>query len=173
MQYGALHAGFWNTGTFWVTVAVLLFLAVFGRRLFGGVIGAIDARTDGIRHEIEEARRLRGEAEQMLREAEQRQAEALRIAREMTADARGRADRMAGELARAAEATQGRREKMIADRIEAASAAAVKEVREAATSLAIEVTSRVLRDGFDAARDADAIDQAIEGLPAALSRRAA
>ncbi len=170
MQYQALHHAFWNTGTFWVTVAVLLFLAVFGGRIVRGVLAGVDARADGIRREIDEAQRLRREAEEMLRDAERRQAETLDTARRMTEEAEARAHRLAATLARDAEETASRREQVTAERIQAASGAAVKEVRDAATALAVEVSARLLREMLGEADDRSSIDHAVASLPTALGR---
>lgn len=173
MQYQALHPAFWNTGAFWVTVAVILFLVVFGRKMVGGIIAGVDARSDAIQRELDEAKHLRLEAEAMLRDAEQRQREAIETARDIAANAKQRADRLAADLAREAADTQARRETMVTERIHAAQAAAIKEVRAAAASLAVEAAARVLAEQFDAERDAASIDAAIADLPARLNARRA
>ena len=173
MEYLSFHRHFWSVGTFWVTVAVVLFLVVFGRRILAGIFGAVDARSNGIRHELDEAQRLRREAESMLLDAQNRQAEALRAAQDMLDNARARAGRLTDELAKAAAETDARRHAMVSDRIRAAEANAIKEVRAAAATLAVDAVTRVLRETFDAEQDAPAIDRAIENLPTALSGRRA
>ncbi len=174
MQYPAFHAHFWSTGTFWVTVAVVLFLVVFGRRLLALIFNAVDTRSNTIRRDLDEAQRLRTEAEAMLRDAQARQIEALRAAQDMLEHARARADRLTADLAATAADLDSRRHAMVADRIRAAEANAIKEVRAAAATLAVEAVSRVLRETFDAEQDAPTIDRAIDNLPNALgSRRAA
>ena len=173
MQYEAIHLSFWDTGTFWVTVAVIVFLALFGGRIVRGVLAGVDARADGIRRDIDEAQRLRREAEEMLRDAERRQVETLDTARRMTEEAEARARRLAASLAREAEEQAARREAVVTERIEAASSAAVKEVRDAATTLAVEASSRLLSEMIGADDDRVAIDHAVTGVPAALGRAAA
>ena len=173
MQYLSFHRHFWDIGTFWVTVAVVLFLVVFGRKILGGILAAVDKRSAAIQHELDEAQRLRREAEEMLTNAQNRQAEALRAAHEMIEHARTRALRLTEELARSAAESQGRREQMVTDRIHAAEANAIKEVRAAAAELAVDAVTRVLRETFDAEQDAPSIDHAIAGLPAVLGARRA
>ena len=123
MQYEAFHSGFWATGTFWVTVAVLLFLLVFGARILRGINSGLDNRAAGIRGALEEAQRLRREAEVMLQEAERRQKDAIETARRLMADASTRAARLSAELAREAAAANERREAVVTERIAAAQAA--------------------------------------------------
>lgn len=170
MQYEALHRAFWDTGTFWVTVAVALFLFAFGGRIVKGVVAAVDARADRIRADIAEAQRLRAEAERMLREAEERRTAALADAKRITADAEQRAARMAEALARDAEEAQVRRERVVAERIDAAGAAAVRDVREAATAVAVEAATRVLAEMLGPDDDRAGIDRAVAALPGAFGR---
>ena len=168
MQYGAFHTGFWATGTFWVTVAVLLFLLVFGMRILRGINGGLDSRAAGIRATLDEAQRLRREAEVMLQDAERRQKDAIETAGRLMAEASTRAARLSAELAREATEANERREKVVTDRIAAAQAAAIREVRAAATDLAVGAVARLLREDLDAAQDAAAIDHAIAEIPTQL-----
>ncbi len=168
MQYEAFRAGFWHTGTFWVTVAVLLFLVVFGMRILRGINAGLDSRSAGIQASLDEAQRLRREAEVMLQDAERRQRETLETAGKLMANAKQRAARLAAELAREAADANARREKVAAERITAAQAAAIKEVRAAATDLAVGAVARMLREDFDATQDEAAIDHAIAAIPTQL-----
>ena len=168
MQYEALNVGFWHTGTFWVTVAVALFLAAFGRRILRAITGGLDRRAAGIQSALDEAQRLRREAETMLRDAERRQKDAMDAAHRLMADATQRAARLAAELAREAADANARREKVVSDRIAAAQDEAVKEVRAAATDLAVGAVARLLRAELDAAQDAAMIDGAIAAIPSQL-----
>ena len=168
MQYEAFHTGFWHTGTFWVTVAVLLFLIVFGMRILRGINGGLDSRAAGIRASLDEAQRLRREAEVMLQDAERRQKDAIETTQKLMADAKQRAVRLSSELAREAAEANARREKVAAERITAAQVAAVKEVRAAATDLAVGAVARLLREDLDATADAQAIDHAIAEIPTRL-----
>ena len=75
---------------------------------------------------------------------------------------------MAAALAVEAQATAQRRERMAMERIAAAEASAVNEVRAAAIDIATAASAQLLRDTFGAAADAAMIDQSITGVPAAL-----
>ena len=168
MQYEAVRAGFWHTGAFWVLVAVVLFLLVFGGRILRAITGGLDRRAAAIGHSLEEAERLRREAEAMLQDAERRQAEAIETAHRLVAEATTRAGRLATELAREAAEANRRREQVVFERIAAAQDAAVKEVRAAATDLAVGAVARLLREDWGAAEDAAAIDGAIAKIPTQL-----
>ncbi|MDD2876366.1 MAG: F0F1 ATP synthase subunit B [Acidiphilium sp.] len=173
MEYEALQGVLWTKGTFWVTVAVLIFLAFFGRKLVGAVVSMLDRRSVAIQHELDEASRLRAEAEAMLRDAEARREAATVQARDMLALAGREAERLAAELLADAQLAARRREQMAKERIAAAETSAIAEVRNAAAALAVKLTERILADTIDATRDQSLIDQAISDLPASLRKQAA
>ena len=164
----------WADPRFWVGLAFFLFFAVFGRKMVSTVLGILDKRSLAIKQELEEATRLRQEAEAMLADANTKRQAASQDAQAMLENARSEAQRV-GEAARAEAASSAtRREQMALDRIAAAEKAAVSDVRLAAAELAGRAAERILADGFSADADAALIDRAIQGLPAALaSRRAA
>ncbi len=168
------EASLWADPRFWVGLAFFLFFAVFGRKLIGSLLVVLDKRSLGIKHELEEASRLRQEAEAMLADANTKRQAALQDAQAMLDHARSEAQRV-GEAARAEAASSAtRREHMALDRIAAAEKAAVSDVRLAAAELAGRAAERILTESFSADADAALIDRAIQGLPAALaSRRAA
>jgi len=164
----------WADPRFWVGLAFFLFFAIFGRKMFGLALAALDNRSLGIKRELEEAGRLRQEAEAMLAEANTKRQAALANAQSMLESARAEAQRMAEAARSEAASSATRRERMALDRIAAAEKAAVTEVRTAAAELAGRAAERVLSENFSAEADAALIDRAIQGLPAALaSRRAA
>lgn len=158
----------------WIALAFIIFFVLVGRKLWSSVTGLLDQRTDEIRAELDEASRLRREAEAMLQDARARREQALLDAQRMLETARAEATRVA-EAARAEAASSAtRREQMAMDRIAAAEKAAITDVRMAAADIAARAAQEVIRDGLTADGDAQLIDRAIQGLPAALvSRRAA
>lgn len=164
----------WQDPALWVGVAFVLFFVLFGKKLVTALLAVLDKRGQTIKHELDEASRLRQEAEAMLAQATAQREAALRDAKAMLEQAKAEAQRVA-ETARAdAMATAERREKMALDRISAAEKAAVTDVRVAAAEIAGRAAERILSDTFTADADAALIDRAIQGLPAALaSRRAA
>lgn len=173
MEYAALHGIIWAKGTFWVTVAVLIFLFLFGRKILGFVNKMLDDRSTEIEHQLDEAATLRAEAEAMLKDAETRKSEALVQAKEMLALASREANRLAAELVEEAHATAKRREQMAQERIVSVRDAAVSEIRQQAARLASRATAIVLREMVDAEQDNRLIESSIEAMPKALLRRTA
>jgi F-type H+-transporting ATPase subunit b len=167
------EAGFFAEPSSWVLIAFVLFFVLFGRKLWGALAGLLDARAMTVKAELEEAARLRREAEAMLRDAEKQRTEALAEAKTLIDGARTEAGRVAAATAAEAEAAAKRREQMALDRIAAAEKAAVEEVRLAAAEVATAAARQVISEGLTAEADARLVDQAITRLPAALAGRRA
>ncbi len=159
---------FWTQSRTWVAVAFVLFFLIFGKRLWGALAGLLDSRAAAIRKELEEAGRLRHEAEEMLQDARQRREAALKEAQALIEGARGEAERLAAAATAEAQAAARRREQMALDRIAAAEKAAVDEVRLTAVDVATAAARGVIADGLSPDADARLVDHAIARLPAAL-----
>ena len=168
MEYNALQGQFWASGTFWVFIAILIFAVLAGRKIVKALTDMLDARTLAVQAALDEAAQLKAEAEAMLANAKQKQAQAAEDAKQILANAHAEAQRLAAELAAEAEATARRRERMAMERIEGAEAAAVKEVRAAAIDIATAASAAILRDTVNNDADATLIDHAISALPKAL-----
>jgi F-type H+-transporting ATPase subunit b len=155
----------------WVALAFIVFFVLFGRKLWGTIAAMLDDRATKIRAELDEAARLRREAEAMLKDAQARRADAVTEAKQLLEGAKAEAARLAQAAATEAEAAANRREQMAMDRIAAAEKAAVDEVRTTAAEVATVAARQVIADGLSEAADARLIDQAIAQLPAALAAR--
>jgi F-type H+-transporting ATPase subunit b len=157
----------------WVVFAFILFFVLFGKKLWSALAAMLDARAASVKAELEEAARLRREAEAMLRGAEKQRVDALAEAKAFIEGARAEANRLSAAAAADAEASAKRREQMAIDRIGAAEKAAVDDVRLAAVDIATTAARQVLSEGLTADADSRLIDQAITQLPAALAARRA
>jgi F-type H+-transporting ATPase subunit b len=159
---------FWLDPKFWVAVSFVLFLLLVGRMAWAQITARLDGRGARIRAELDEASRLRAEAEAMLKQAEADRAAALTEAAAMIERAKAGAIRIAEAAAAEAEAAGKRRERMALDRIAAAEAGAVAEVRGAAAEIATAAARSVIAETIDADRDAALIDDSVASLPAKL-----
>lgn len=167
------EASFFAEPQNWVVVAFFLFFILFGKKLWGAIAGMLDARAVTVKAELEEASRLRREAESMLRDAEKLRVDALADAKALIEGARAEAGRVTAAAAGEAEASASRREQMAIDRIAAAEKAAIDDVRLAAADVATTAARQVMAEGLTADADARLIDQAIAQLPTALAARRA
>lgn len=159
---------FLHDAEFWVLVAAVIFvIAVFrpaGRALTGG----LDARAARIRGELDEARRLRDEAERLVAEYRAKERDAVAEAAAIVAHAKQEAERIAAQSALDLEQALKRRQQIAVERIAQAEAKALAEVRAAAIDVAIAAARDVIADAIDQKRGAALLDAAIVALPQRL-----
>ncbi|MBN8891501.1 MAG: F0F1 ATP synthase subunit B [Rhodospirillales bacterium 70-18] len=168
-----MHETFFTDPRSWVAIAFVIFVLVFGRKIWAALAAMLDKRAETIRAELAEAQRLRQEAEAMLKDASTRREAALADATALLAGAKTEAARLAAAAAAEAQASAARREQMAMSRIAAAEKAAVDDVRIAAAEVAAAAARTVISEGLTAQADGVLVDQAINGLPAALAGRRA
>jgi F-type H+-transporting ATPase subunit b len=154
---------------FWVLVAAVIFVALVGRRAFSALGGGLDARAARIRAELDEARRLREEAEALVAQYRAQQQQAAAEAEAIVAHAKEEAERLAAQGRRDLEQALQRRQRMAEERIAQAEAKAVDEVRAAAIDVAIAAAREVIAGAVDERRGSALLDQAIVALPQRLS----
>ena len=147
--------------TFWVAIAFVIAAAILWRPGGRMILSGLDKRSARIRDELDEARRLREEAQELLASYERKQREADREAEGIIAHAREEAERLARRAAADLESQLGRRRQMALDRIAQAEADAVREVRGAAVELALKATRRLLAEKIDETQQSRLVDDAI------------
>jgi F-type H+-transporting ATPase subunit b len=167
------EASFFAEPRSWVAIAFIIFFVLFGAKLWKALAGILDKRAATVRAELDEAGRLRREAEAMLADATQRREAAIADAKALLDGAHAEAIRVARAAAEEAEAAARRREKMAMDRIAAAEKAAVDEVRLAAADVACTAAERVIRESMTPETGSRLVDSAIGSLPTALAPRRA
>ncbi|RZL71310.1 MAG: hypothetical protein EOP29_21235, partial [Rhodococcus sp. (in: high G+C Gram-positive bacteria)] len=116
--------------TGWVAVAALIVLAIMLWKKVPGIIGRmLDTRIAAIRTQLDEASKLRAEAEALRAEYEARAKTAHAEAEQMRAHAHQEAHQIVVKAKRDAEDLMDRRARMAEDKIAAAERAAIAEVR--------------------------------------------
>ena len=133
------------TAEFWVAVAFVIFIGVliyFGAHRM--ILDALDQRSARIKAELDEARRLKDEAQALLAEYQRKQGEAEREAADILAGARAEAERLATEAKAKSEEFLARRTKLAETKIAQAEAQALADVRNAAAEAAVAAAEKVL-----------------------------
>lgn len=153
---------------FWVLVAFVLAIALVWRRANAAIGQSLDARAAKIKAELDEAQRLREDAQQALATYQRRQRDALKEADAIVAHAAAEAQRLGQQAARDLEAAIERRQRQAEDKIHQAEAKALAEVRSAAVDVAMAAARRIIGESLDAKRGAQLIDDAIQALPQRL-----
>jgi F-type H+-transporting ATPase subunit b len=155
---------------FWVAVAFIAFVLILLYYKVPGLIAkSLDDRAESIRKELDEARRLRDEAQDLLADYQARHRNVGDEAKAIVEQARHEADAFALESREALKGTLERRTRLAEEKIARAEAQAVDEVRAAAVEMAVTAAERILREKAQGPGGAALIDQGIRDLKGRLN----
>lgn len=107
-----------KTPEFWVLIAFVLFLLVFGKKIIGFLTQSLDEHRKKVSRQLEEAERLHDEALNLLEAYKQKHAEALKQAAEIIAFAEEEALTLKKEKEREFDHFMKQREKALLERME-------------------------------------------------------
>ncbi|MGZ5937737.1 MAG: F0F1 ATP synthase subunit B family protein [Rhizomicrobium sp.] len=154
----------------WVGVG---FVMVIGLLLYVGaprlVGGMLDARSAAIKAELDEALRLREEAQVLLEGFKQKAAGAEKEAEAIVVEARAEAERFAAEARVTLKSLIERRAQAAQDKIAQAEAAALAEIRTLSADAATAAAEKLIVARMDAKRTADLIAASIKDLTSNLN----
>ncbi len=160
---------------FWTALAFVLFFVIFGRKIWGVIASKLDSRADEVRKNLDEATRLRREAEQMLEDSRRDHSLAQEEAQALIAKSNEEAEKLRAQAESDAAELVARHEKMARERIEAAEKMALRDIRREAAALALaaakDVLSKKLAEDPDLANKL--INNGLEALPHAFGDKAA
>jgi F-type H+-transporting ATPase subunit b len=129
----------------WVALAFVVFLGLLGYLGVHRMLGkSLDDRAARIKSELDEARRLKDEAAQLLAEYQRKRQAAEGEAQDIIAGAMAEAERLAAEAKAKIEDFVARRTKMAETKIAQAEAQATADVRSAAAEAAIAAAEKIL-----------------------------
>ncbi len=168
--FAAKGTPFYLDATFWVAVCVISFLAILlWKGAFKAMGAALDKRAENIEAQLDEARRLREEAQALLANYQRKQKEAEEQAEEIVAQARKDAEAMAARSRAELKERLGRRAAQAEAKIANAEAQALAEVRAKAAELAINGAEELLKSNMKAADHTSMVKDGIAGLGKALN----
>jgi F-type H+-transporting ATPase subunit b len=155
---------------FWVGIGTLVFVGILlWKRVPALVARSLDARAAAISKELEDARRLRGEAETLLAEYQKKRAAAEQEAGSILAEAKAEAERFALESRSTIKAQIERRGRQAEQKIAQAEAQAVAELRALATDAAIAAAEKLILTRLDDKRSADLVKRSLGEIPSKLN----
>jgi F-type H+-transporting ATPase subunit b len=159
-----------SNSVFWVMIAFLLFMGLLIYKGVPGMIGkALDKRAEAIRNELDEARRLRDEAQALLADYQRKSREAEDEAKAIVDQARRESEVLAAETRRNLAEAVERRARMAEEKIARAEAQALSEVRAAAVDNAIAAAERILKERATGSTARALIDASLRDLDGKLN----
>ena len=155
---------------FWVGIAFVVFLLILlWYRVPALVAKSLDDRALAIRKELDEARRLREEAQALLADYQKKHRNVGQEADAIIDLARREAEALAHETRVGLKESLERRTKMAEEKIGRAEAQAVDEVRGSAIEAAVAAAERILREKMAGTGGASLVDQSIRDLKGRLN----
>lgn len=155
---------------FWVGVGLLIFLSIviFVAKAPKAIAATLDARTATIQADLDEAARIREEAQRLLASLQVERAEAERQAKEMLEAAQEQARQFETDAKAKLEESLKRRQLLAERKIANAEAQAQAEVKAAAADLAAQMAEDVLVKRLAGAKTDPLVDVAIGQLGSKL-----
>ena len=155
MSANLIYAGgkaWYLASEFWVLVPLLIFFAIVAwKGGFKAIGAALDNRAEAIREELDEARRLREEAQALLASYQRKQAEAEEQAAEIVERARRDAEAMATRARAELSERLQRRAAQAESKIANAEAQALAEVQSRAADMAVDAATALIGSELSAA----------------------
>jgi F-type H+-transporting ATPase subunit b len=155
---------------FWVGLCFGLFLLLLVyKKVPATVAAALDNRADLIRQELDEARRLREEAQALLADYERKQRGAEKETESIIVLAKEEAEALATETREKLKDSLERRTKIAEDKIARAEEQALGEVRTAAVNVAVAAAEQIITKKMTASASKKLVDQSIKDLKSKLN----
>ena len=154
----------------WVAVAFVILMVLFAYLgIHKTVLQALDKRSERIKAELDDARRLKDEAAKLLGEYKTKRASAEREAEEIISSAKAEAERIATEAKAKMEDFVVRRTKTAESKIALAEAQALADVRAAAADAAVTAASTILSQSVKGSVADDLLTKGIAEVRAKLN----
>jgi F-type H+-transporting ATPase subunit b len=155
---------FWVAVSFFLFVGLVLYLGVHKK-----IAAALDARAALIAKELDEARRLRDEAEKVLADYKRKQGEAVAETKNIVDLAVREAEALAAETRKSVKEHFDRRMKLAEDKIARAEQDAVREVRSVAVDAAVAAAQNLIAKNLTADRAGKLVSESIDTLKSKLN----
>jgi F-type H+-transporting ATPase subunit b len=155
---------------FWVAISFLVFVGILVKMGVPALVTkALDDRADTVRKELDQARRLREEAQDLLADYQRKQRAADDEAKAIIEEARREAEAMKAESARTLKEQLERRTRLAEEKIARAEAQAVSEVRAAAVDVAMSTAERLISEKLATDGGAELLSRSIRDLKGKLN----
>jgi F-type H+-transporting ATPase subunit b len=155
--------------TFWALVGLVIFFGILVyMKVPAQVATALDSRGQAVRDELEQARRLREEAEALLAEFQRKAGDAEKEAASILDQAKREAEALGKEATKRMADYVASRTRMAEEKIGQAEAQALQEVRSLSADIAVGAAQRILTAKVKGEAAASLIGRAIGDVKAKL-----
>lgn len=148
----------------WLIVSFLTFIALFMKFVFPLIAGGLDKRADTIRFQLEQASRLRAQAEALLASYEAERVAKLKEADEIIASAKRDAEALRTRANADLKQSLERRSQQAVEKISRAEQEAVSFIRTQMVDMATQAVRDIVRTQLDGAAEDQSISRAISAI---------
>jgi F-type H+-transporting ATPase subunit b len=155
----------------WVAVAFFGFVGLLVHyKIPGKMIAALDDRADQIKSELDEAQKLREDAQTVLAEYQRKQRDAVQEAEEIITLAKKEAETLAVETEQKLTEQLERRTQQAEEKIARAELQAINEVQSLAAEMSVKAAEQILRKSVTGKKADNLIDDAIKAISGNFAR---
>ena len=156
--------------SFWVSLGFLVVVGLFAwMGVHKQIAGALDKRGQRIADELDEARRMREEAQELLAQYQRRQREAEEEAQDIIDQAKRDASRMGADMRDKINDQIARRAKAAEEKIARAEAQAIAEIRGQTVDAAVEAAREIIGSRMDQGARNNLSERAIDEIRTRLN----
>ncbi len=148
----------------WTTLVFLALLGILWKFAWGPILGAVQAREDGIQETLDQAGNERDEAANLLAEHRQQMADARRQAQQMIAEGKEAGERVRQDIEAKARDEGDAMIERARESIEREKDAALEELRKEAVDLALAAAAKLVQESLDAEKDRELVMGFIDEL---------
>ncbi|MEL7273552.1 MAG: F0F1 ATP synthase subunit B [Pseudomonadota bacterium] len=156
--------------TFWSLIALIIFIGIIAYAKVPALIGkSLDDRSEKIRTDLDEARKLREEAQHLLAEYQRKRKEAEQEAESIVASAKREAEALAKEAERKTDEYVARRTAQAELKIAQAEQQALADVKSTAVDIAVEAAQSVLESKMSGSANTDMFKSSLAEIKARMN----
>lgn len=155
---------FLNNDYIWLIFSFLIFMYILVKFGKAAIENKLDGKIDAIRKDIKEAESLRVEAQELLAQYQRKQRDAESEAESIIAKAEQHALEIRKNAEKILSENLHRREIQMKERMAQMEEAAIQQIREHASNLAIQATAQIIADKMDKKGQDKLIDHSVEAV---------
>lgn len=155
---------FLNNDYIWLIFSFVIFMYILVKFGKAAIMSMLDGKIDTIRKDIQEAESLRVEAQELLAQYQRKQRDAESEAETIIAKAEQHALEIRKNAEKILTENLHRREIQMKERMAQMEEAAIQQIREHASNLAIQATAQIIAEKMDKKGQEKLIDHSVEAV---------
>jgi len=158
-----------NSTTFWMWISLIIFAFIVYKMAGKAISGGLDNKIQEIKDEIENAERLRVEAQELLAQYQRKQRDAEKEAAEIVKNAKAQAKSIKKSMQTDLDDLMERREAQLSDRLKRLEDNAISKIKDEAATVAMVATTEMIVQTLDSKTQKNLMDDSIKAVSKQLN----